>query len=143
MGGWLMLMVGMKLGDRLAGMVGIAAAPDFSDWGCSDEQKESLACGKTIFEDNPYGPEPTPTHAQFWQDAQDQLLLGGEIAIDCPIRLLHGQRDADVPWQISMQLAERLRSENIQLALIKDGDHRLSRDEDIALLIRQVWSLIE
>jgi pimeloyl-ACP methyl ester carboxylesterase len=143
MGGWLMLMVGMTLGDRLAGMVGIAAAPDFSDWGCSDEQKESLACGKTIFEDNPYGPEPTPTHAQFWQDAQDQLLLGGEIAIDCPIRLLHGQRDADVPWQISMQLAERLRSENIQLALIKDGDHRLSRDEDIALLIRQVWSLIE
>jgi len=143
MGGWLMLLVGLALGKRLIGMVGIAAAPDFSDWGYSEEQRASLADGEIVLEDNPYGPDPTPTHPLFWQDAQNLLLLGKEIAIDCPVRLLHGQRDSDVPWQISMQLAEQLRSENIQLALIKDGDHRLSRDEDIALLIRQVWSLIE
>jgi pimeloyl-ACP methyl ester carboxylesterase len=143
MGGWLMLLVGLALGNRLQGIAGIAAAPDFSEWGYSEEQKANLGNGETIFEENPYGPEPTPTHALFWNDAQTQLLLGGEIAIDCPVRLLHGQRDEDVPWHISMQLAESLRSENIQLTLVKYGDHRLSREDDIALLIRQVWSLVE
>lgn len=143
MGGWLMLLVGQSLGDRLHGIVGIAAAPDFSDWGYSDEQKTSLRKGETILEENPYGPEPTPTHAPFWQDAENNRLLDRAIDITCPVRLLHGQNDADVPWQVSLKLAEKLRSENIQLSLIKDGDHRLSRDEDIALLIRQVWGLIK
>ena len=143
MGGWLMLLVGKALGERLHGMVGIAAAPDFSDWGYSEDQKASLASGNTIFEENPYGQEPTPTHALFWQDAEELHQLDSPIDITCPVRLLHGQNDADVPWQISMQLAEKLCSDNIQLSLIKDGDHRLSRDEDIALLLRQVWGLIE
>jgi len=143
MGGWLMLLVAEALGERLAGMVGIAAAPDFAEWGYTDKQKSELAAGKTIYEDNPYGPEPTPTHAKFWQDAMTHLRLSGDIAITAPVRLLHGQRDADVPWQISMQLAERLRSDDVQIALVKDGDHRLSRAQDIALLHRQVWSLFD
>ena len=134
MGGWLMLLVALELGDRLAGMVGIAAAPDFSDWGYDAAQKAKLAAGETIYEDNPYGPEPTPTHANFWQDAERHKLLAGKIAIDCPVRLLHGQRDADVPWQTSLKLAEALRSDDVQLTLVKDGDHRLSRERDIALL---------
>lgn len=143
MGGWLMLLVAAALGDRLAGLVGIAAAPDFADWGYSDEQKAQLAAGETIYEDNPYGPEPTPTHAKFWQDAKTHLRLKGPIEISAPVRLLHGQRDDDVPWQISMRLAEHLRSDDVQIALVKDGDHRLSREQDIALLQRQVWSLLD
>ena len=143
MGGWLMLLVAEALGDRLAGLVGIAAAPDFADWGYSDEQKAQLAVGETIYEDNPYGPEPTPTHAKFWQDAKTLLRLKGPIEISAPVRLLHGQRDDDVPWQISMRLAEHLRSDDVQIALVKDGDHRLSREQDIALLQRQVWSLLD
>lgn len=143
MGGWLMLLVAEALGNRLAGVVGIAAAPDFADWGYSDDQKSQLASGVTIYEDNPYGPEPTPTHAKFWQDAMTNIRLTGPIDIAAPVRLLHGQRDADVPWQVSMQLAERLRSDDIQIALVKDGDHRLSREQDIALLHRQVWSLLD
>lgn len=143
MGGWLMLLVAEALGDRLAGLVGIAAAPDFADWGYSDEQKAQLAVGETIYEDNPYGPEPTPTHAKFWQDAKAHLRLKGPIEISAPVRLLHGQRDDDVPWQISMRLAEHLRSDDVQIALVKDGDHRLSREQDIALLQRQVWSLLD
>ncbi|MBA4164095.1 MAG: alpha/beta hydrolase [Erythrobacter sp.] len=143
MGGWLALLAGVALGRRLAGLVGIAAAPDFSDWGYSGEQRARLAAGESVFEGNPYGPEPTPTHARFWLDAQRHLLLEGEIAIDCPVRLVHGQRDREVPWEISLRLAERLRSDDVQVTLVKTGEHRLSRDGDIALILRQVWSLLE
>ncbi len=141
MGGWLMLLVGLALGDRLAGLVGIAAAPDFTDWGYDAEQQAQLASGQTVLEDNPYGPEPTPTHALFWADGQAQRLLGQPIAITCPVRLLHGQRDPDVPWELALTLAEQLHSDDVQVTLIKDGDHRLSRDADIALLLRTLESL--
>ncbi|MBO6768867.1 MAG: alpha/beta hydrolase [Erythrobacter sp.] len=141
MGGWLMLMVGLALGERLAGMVGIASAPDFTEWGYSAADKATLAGGETVYEDNPYGPDPTPMHPGFFADGQAQLLLGRPIAIDAPVRLIHGQRDADVPWEISLRLAERLRSDDVQVALVKDGDHRLSREQDIALLLRTIDAL--
>ena len=139
--GWLALLLGRALGPRLAGLVGIAAAPDFTDWGYDTAQKERLAAGETVLEDNPYGPEPTPTHAGFWADGQARRVLGGEIAIDCPVRLLHGQDDADVPPEISLRLARALRSQDVQVVLVKGGDHRLSRDGDIALLLRTVAAL--
>ena len=138
MGGWLMLLVAEALGKRLAGMIGIAAAPDFTHWGYSQEQRAALSAGQTVYEDNPYGPEPTPTYAGFFSDAEQQLRLSGAIAVDCPVRLLHGQRDEDVPWEISLELAGALRSDAVQVTLIKDGDHRLSRDSDIALLKSQI-----
>ena len=138
MGGWLMLLVALELSDRLAGMVGIAAAPDFSDWGYTDEHKAQLARGETVLEANPYGPEPTPTYARFWADAQAHRLLDAPIAIRCPVTLLHGQADADVPWQVSLRLAERLQSGDVLIQLAKGGDHRLSRPEDIARLIAAV-----
>ena len=141
MGGWLMLLAGMELGDRLAGLVGIAPAPDFTEWGRSDTDKDKLAAGETVYDDNPYGPEPTPTHPGFFADGQSQLLLGSEIPIEAPVRLIHGQRDDDVPWDISTRLAEALRSDDIQVTLIKDGDHRLSRDQDIALILQTVEAL--
>ncbi|KHK92283.1 alpha/beta hydrolase [Novosphingobium malaysiense] len=142
MGGWLMLLAGLALGDKLKGLIGIAPAPDFTEWGIPQMDKALLADGETIYEDNPYGPEPTPTHPGFWAEGQANLLLEGEIALDCPVRLLHGQRDPDVPWDISLQLAEKLRSADVQVTLIKDGDHRLSRDSDIALLLRTVAEMI-
>lgn len=143
MGGWLMLLVGAALHDRLAGLIGIAPAPDFTDWGKSESEKRALASGETVFEDNPYGPDPTPTHPDFFKDAQAQLQLMGDIPLCCPVRLLHGQRDADVPWDISVRLASALRSDDVQVLLIKDGDHRLSREGDIALLLRTVGSLLD
>ncbi len=141
MGGWLMLLVGIALRERLAGIVGIASAPDFTDWGRSETEKAKLDAGETVFDENPYGPEPTPMHPGFYTDGQAQLLLGSSIAIDAPVRLIHGQRDADVPWDISMRLADRLRSGDVQVTLVKDGDHRLSREQDIALLLRTVDAL--
>jgi pimeloyl-ACP methyl ester carboxylesterase len=142
MGGWLMLLAGRALGGRLAGLVGIAAAPDFTTWGYSDAQKAVLQSGQTVLEENPYGPEPTPTHAKFWDDGEANLQLGGEVPLDCPVRLLHGELDADVPPDISFRLAKALRSEDVQVTLVKGGDHRLSRDGDIALLLRTVGSLV-
>ena len=143
MGGWLMLLVGIALRDKLRGVIGIASAPDFTDWGRSEADKRRLEAGETVFDDNPYGPEPTPTHPGFWRDGQDNRLLDTTIAIHCPVRLLHGQRDADVPWDISMRLAEALRSDAVQVVLVKDGDHRLSRPQDIGLLLQMIETLDE
>ena len=141
MGGWLMLLVAQRLGERLAGLVGIAAAPDFTDWGYDEEQKAQLAAGRPVFEDNPYGPEPTPTHPGFWADGQALRQLEKEIPLDWPVRLLHGQDDADVPPEVSLRLSAALRSSDVQVTLVKGGGHRLSREQDIALLLRTVAAL--
>lgn len=143
MGGWLMLLIGQDLGERLAGMLGIAAAPDFTCWGYDEAQKRELANGKIVLEDNPYGPDPTPTHPGFWADGQQHLQLKESINITCPVRLLHGQEDSDVPPDISLRLASALRSDDVQVTLVKGGDHRLSRDRDIALLKHTVATLFQ
>ncbi|MBA4355815.1 MAG: alpha/beta hydrolase [Novosphingobium sp.] len=141
MGGWLMLLVAEVLGTRTSALTGIAAAPDFTEWGFSQAQRIALAAGRTIFEDNPYGPEPTPTHALFWSDGERNKRLATGVAFDGPVRLLHGQNDTDVPWEVSIRLASALRSADVQVRLIKDGDHRLSRESDIALLLRELDGL--
>ena len=141
MGGWLMLLVALCIPNRVAALVGIATAPDFTAWGFSDEQQAELLAGETVLEENAYGPQPTPTFPGFWADGQSNLLLDTEIGLTCPVRLLHGQEDGDVPWQVSLRLAAALRSGDVQVTLIKDGDHRLSRDADIALLLRTLAAL--
>ncbi len=159
MGGWLMLLValaipkippiadggvaseasrGGKPANRIIAIVGIAAAPDFTDWGYTEEQKATLARDGLLLEDNPYGPDPTLTTLALWQSGERNLLLKRPIALDCPVRLLHGQADADVPFAISLRLSDRIASADVQTILIKDGDHRLSRPEDIALLLAVV-----
>lgn len=143
MGGWLMLLVALARTDRVNAMVGIAAAPDFTQWGFTEEQKAQIRSEGRIVEPTDYGDEPYVTTSSFWESGQANLLLTSEIPIDCPVRLLHGQRDPDVPWQTALELSAVLHSSDVQVALIKDGDHRLSRDQDIALLIQTVASLPE
>jgi pimeloyl-ACP methyl ester carboxylesterase len=134
MGGWLMLLVAEHLKHRLAGLIGIAPAPDFTRWGYSEDQRARLAAGETILEPNPYGPEPTPTHPGFFADAECHLRLGSAIDLACPVRLIHGKADADVPWEISLRLKDAIKSGDVQVTLIEDGDHRLSRASDIDAL---------
>ncbi len=141
MGGWLMLLAGLELGERLAGLVGIAAAPDFTEWGTSAAHKAELAAGRPVFKANSYGPDPMPTYPRFWSDGQARRVLESEIALSCPVRLIHGQRDPDVPWELSLTLSATLRSDDVQVILIKDGDHRLSRDQDIAVLLGTLAAL--
>ena len=141
MGGWLMLLVALALGDKVTAMIGIASAPDFTDWDFSDADRDQMEGKGRIERPSDYGYAPMVITKGFWQSGQHNLQLIREIAIDCPLRLIHGQRDGDVPWDISMQLASRLRSSDVQAILIKDGDHRLSRDQDIALLIQTISKL--
>lgn len=143
MGGWLMLLLAEVLGTRVAALIGLAPAPDFCEWGFDAEQKAVFARGETVFEDNIYGPEPTPTYAKFWAAGMECLLLARGVAFEGPVRLIHGQADRDVPWEISIRLAAALRSADVQVHLIKDGDHRLSRRADIAVLLGALDALGE
>ena len=143
MGGWLALLVALAQPERVAGLIGIAAAPDFTQWGFTDADKALLRTEGRIEEPAPYGDQPYVTTRAFWESGQALRLLEGEIAIDCPVRLLQGQADPDVPWDIALRTAAQLRSSDVQTLLIKDGDHRLSRDGAIALLIRTVSTLLD
>jgi pimeloyl-ACP methyl ester carboxylesterase len=88
-----------------------------------------------------YG-EPTPITRALIEDGRRHLLLGGPIALRCPVRLLHGQEDADVPWETALKLASRVESDDVQIVLVKDGQHRLSRPGDLALLRGLVLPLL-
>lgn len=143
MGGWLALLVAIARPTRTMGIVGIAAAPDFTEWGFTEADKALLQTEGRIEEPTPYGNQPYVTTRAFWESGQELRLLGQDIVIDCPVRLLQGQADPDVPWPMALTLADRLRSSDVQTVLIKDGDHRLSRDSDIALLVTTIASLLD
>ncbi len=143
MGGWLMLLAALARPDRAAGLVGIAAAPDFTAWGYTDTQKAEILHDGRLVEKSSEGDEPYVTSRAFWESGETLHVLDGEIALDCPVRLLHGLRDRDVPWRHSLAIAEQVRSADVQTILVKDGDHRLSREPDLELLIATVKSLME
>lgn len=143
MGGWIALRLGTALGERLAGLVGIAAATDFTEWGLdvTAADRAALAGQGWFTRASDYAGDGYRYSRAFIADAAAQLVLGREIAITAPVRLLHGQRDDAVPWRLSLEIAERLRSGDVQVTLVKDGDHRLSRPQDIARLIAAVADL--
>lgn len=143
MGGWLMLLVALKRRERIAGLVGVAAAPDFTDWGFSQAEKLTILGEGRIERPSDYDEAPMVTTRAFWQSGEANRVVGTGLDLACPVRLLHGQRDPDVPWNRSLDLAQRLGSADVQTILVKDGDHRLSRPQDLALLIRTVASLTE
>ena len=147
MGGWLMLLTALALtardgAERVAGLVGIAAAPDFTDWGFTAEEKAIILAEGQLREETSYSDQPYVTTRAFWQSGEANLLLGAPIALACPVRLLHGQEDGDVPSDISLRLSAALASDDVQVTLVKGGDHRLSRGGDIALLVDTIARLI-
>jgi pimeloyl-ACP methyl ester carboxylesterase len=135
MGGWIMLLVALARPERVAGLIGIAAAPDFTEdlllARASDEQRRALLEQAYWMQPSAYGGPPYPVTRRLIEEARAHLVLRGPIAITCPVHLLHGQRDPDVPWPTALRLAERLQAEDVTIELIKAGDHRLSTERDI------------
>jgi pimeloyl-ACP methyl ester carboxylesterase len=138
MGGWIALLVALARPQRVAGLIGIAAAPDFTEdllWAqAGDAERRQLAEQGFWLQGSAYGEAPYPVTARLLEDGRRHLVLRGPIAVSCPVHLLHGQRDPDVPWQTALRLAERLHSEEVTVELVKAGDHRLSRPADLARL---------
>ena len=143
MGGWLALHVALRWPDRVEAVVGIAAAPDFTDWGYSAEEKARIVAEGRIEQPNPYSPEPQLTIRGFWESGERLRLLEDEIAISCPVRLVHGDRDEDVPLEVAMRLTRQLRSADVQLNILKGGGHRLSEPNEIRAILRTVSALLE
>lgn len=145
MGGWLMLLAALARPDRVAGLVGIAAAPDFTEdlmWEQFPEPVRRVLLRDRIWhEPSEYGDTPYPITLDLIEEGREHLLLRGPLPIGCPVRLIHGMRDRDVPWTVSQRLLEHVAAEDVTLTLVKDGDHRLSRPEDIARMIAAVDDL--
>jgi pimeloyl-ACP methyl ester carboxylesterase len=140
MGGWIMLLAALARPDRVAALIGIAAAPDFTEalmWqNFSPEIREMLVRDGIYQEPSDYDDEPYAITHKLIEDGRNNLLLERPIAIHCPVRLIQGMEDTSVPWEHALAITEKLLSRHVVLTLVKDGDHRLSRDEDIARLLR-------
>ena len=143
MGGWIMLHLALADPARICALVGIAPAPDFTRWGLSlsAEDVERLAHQGFTTRPSAYADSPYRYSRTLVDQAETACLLDAPIPLDCPVRLLHGEDDPDVPWHISKRLMAQLRSTDVHLTLVKGGDHRLSSPTDLALLERTLESL--
>ncbi len=148
MGGWIMLQLAIARPERLVGLVGIAPAPDFTaalrDNGLTPEQRLQLELSGSCLIENCYDDgEPYTISNELLEEGDRHRLLDREsIPVDLPVRLLHGQQDPDVSWERSLLLAEKLRSDDVEIHLVKDGDHRLSRPRDLERLRRTLDALL-
>jgi pimeloyl-ACP methyl ester carboxylesterase len=147
MGGWMALLLARELAKRaggrasLAGLVLIAPAPDFTEelmWkGFSPEIRQEIETTGIWLRPSQYG-EPYPITRALIEEGRSHLLLGGAIDVGCPVRILQGAQDPDVPWRHAFALTQRLPSDDVVLTMIQDGDHRLSRPQDIARILAAV-----
>ena len=143
MGGWIAVHAALRRPSRVAAVLGIAAAPDFTDWGFTAEDKQVLAETGRLERTNPYGPEPSVTHRGFWQSGAAHRLLHAPIDLTIPVRLVHGERDEEVPMGVPIKLLADLRSSDVQLRLIKGAGHRLSEPHEIHAVLVELHGLIE
>lgn len=148
LGGWIALLAALERRAQVVGLVGIAAAPDFTEdlmWKDFDEaqRRSMLETGRVVLP-NCYEPDkPWTIKRSLIEDGRNHLLLRDAINLYCPVRLIHGQRDEDVPWRTALAIADSLAGEDVEVTLVKDGDHRLSRDQDLARLCRVVGALLD
>jgi pimeloyl-ACP methyl ester carboxylesterase len=145
MGGWVMLLLALRRVERIKGLAGIAAAPDFTEdlvWRrLSPAQRAEMQEKGVIYEPSAYG-EPLPYTLKLVEDGRKNLLLEKPAPFDGPVRLIQGMLDDDVPWGTALRIISALSTKDARVTLIKDGDHRLSRPQDLDLLWQEVKSLL-
>ena len=138
MGGWMMLLAALARSSRIHALVGLAAAPDFTEDlvlpRLNPAQQSELREAGSVTLPSEYDPAGYTYRLSLFEDGRRHLVMRKPIALDCPVRLVHGMSDDAVPWRTSLALAERLRSRDVTVTLVKDGDHRLSREADLARL---------
>jgi pimeloyl-ACP methyl ester carboxylesterase len=147
LGGWLMLLAALARPERVAALVGIAPAPDATEdlmWARfpASVRDEIMRAGAARLPSD-YSPDGYLFTRRLIEEGRHHLVMRAPIPAACPVRLLHGMKDADVPWQTSLALAERLDSRDVEVTLLKDGDHRLSTESDLALLTRTLAALLD
>ena len=142
MGGWIALLLARRLQSEglpaPKGMVLIAPAWDMTRLFLErlpDDARAVLERDGVFYRPSAYGDAPYPITRKLLQDGGNHLLGGGPLALDMPIRILHGCQDPDIPWKRSLQLMDLITGGDVRLTLVKDGEHRLSRPQDLALLI--------
>lgn len=147
MGAWIMLLTALARPERIAALLGLACAADFTEyllWDRLDDRlRERLRRERVISLPSAYG-EPYIIAMELIEEAKRHRLFDRpELPITCPVRLIHGMNDADVPWRTSLQVIERLTGPDARLLLIKDGEHTLSREQDLRLLTRALGDLLD
>ena len=145
MGGWIMLLTALARPQRVAGLVGIAAAPDFTEslmWQqFTPEIRATIEREGVYLQPSDYGEAPYPITMALIEDGRRHLLMDRPIPLTCPVRLIHGTADPDVPYTLSLDLMGRLESTDVEVTLVKGGGHRLSEPEDLDRLTRIVGAL--
>ena len=138
MGGWIMLLVALARPECVAGLVGIAAAPDFTEdlmWAqFSEDQQKSIMEDGALVEPTEYGDDPYTITRDLIEDGRKQLLLREPLNITCPVHLVQGMQDPDVPWQTAIRLTDALVTKDVRVDLIKTGDHRLSEPDQLDVI---------
>lgn len=145
MGGWIMLLAALARPGRVAGLLGIAPAPDFTEdlmWEhFDDEVREVLHRDGNYLEPSDYGDEPNTITMKLIEEGRNHLLLRTPLKLTCPLRIIQGMADPDVPWRHALKIGEAYEGEDVAITYIKSGDHRLSEPADIARLLRTVDEL--
>lgn len=146
LGGWIMLLAALARRPRIAGLVGIASAVDFTEdllWArMGPGEREALDRDGVYYQPNAYG-DAYPITRALIEEGRNHLLLRGPIALECPVSLIHGMDDPDVPVETSMRLAQCLASQDVTVALFKGGGHRLSEPEDLKRLCQLVGAMLD
>jgi pimeloyl-ACP methyl ester carboxylesterase len=147
MGAWLMFLAAQERKQKIAALIGIASAPDFTEnliWDLMNEDERQQLLENGLFEQHsPYNQNPYPISKTLIEEGRNHLILPSDIAISCPVRLLHGMKDDDVPYNLSISLVQKIQSQDVQLQLIKDSDHRMSSDSDIRLITHVIKNCVE
>jgi len=138
LGGWIMLLAALKRPERVAALVGLAPAPDFTEdimpAVFTANHIATLERDGRVDLPSDYGDEPYTITKTLLDEGRDNLVLRAPIPLHVPVRLIHGMEDADVPWQTSMRIREQVASTDVEVTLVKNGDHRLSEPHDLARL---------